>query len=93
MNCRRIQKLNQDVIKEIGWIGTIMSLLMYFSYIVLIYNNLHGQKANFIQPLAAFFNCLVWTIYGFGIKPKQWPLIIANVPGIFLAGAAVLTCF
>ncbi len=85
--------MNQDLIKKIGWAGTVMSILMYVSYLVEIYDNLHGHKSNFVQPLAAFFNCVVWTIYGLNIKPKQWPIVIANVPGIFLAGAAVLTAF
>lgn len=83
--------MNQDTIKKIGWVASVMSVLMYVSYAVQIYENLHGNKCNFVQPLVATFNCLIWTIYGLGSKPKDWPIVIANVPGIFLAAGTVLT--
>lgn len=85
--------MSQDTIKKIGWVASAMSVLMYVSYIAQIYSNLHGSKGNFIQPMVACVNCIVWTIYGFGSKPKDWPIIIANVPGIFLAAGAALTSF
>ncbi len=85
--------MKPETVKRIGWIASGLSLLMYVSYIAQIYSNLHGVKGNFIQPLVATANCLIWTIYGFSEKPKQWPVIIANVPGIFLAAITVFTCF
>ena len=44
-----------------------------------------------MQPLAAFFNCLFWTIYGLFEEERDWPIVVANVPGIFLAAATFLT--
>lgn len=85
--------MSQSTIKKIGWAGTCLSVLMYVSYIVQIMHNLQGDKANFIQPMVAMFNCIVWTIYGLGSKPRDWPIVIANVPGIFLGAAAAITSF
>ena len=56
-----------------------------------IMDNLAGHPGNPVQPLAAFFNCLFWTIYGLFKKERDWPIVVANVPGIFLAAAAFLT--
>lgn len=77
----------------IGDIASVLSIVMYVSYIPQIAANLSGNPGIFWQPLAAFFNCLFWTVYGIGSKPKLWPIIIANVPGIFLAAITVITCF
>jgi len=75
----------------VGTAASIMSVLMYVSYIAHIHANLNGQKGNVIQPAVAFVNCILWTIYGLWSKPKDWPIIIANVPGIFLAALTVAT--
>lgn len=91
---RKEVHLSKDqIIKIVGSIASIMSVIMYVSYIPQIAANLAGNPGVFWQPLAAFVNCVFWTVYGFGCKPKQWPIIIANVPGIFLAAATVVTCF
>ena len=66
---------------------------MYVSYITQIANNLDGNPGAPWQPLAAFFNCVMWTLYGF-LKPKKdWPIIVANVPGVVLALIAFITAF
>lgn len=83
--------MNQNVIKKLGWVATFTAVAMYVSYFPQIYNNLHGDKGDFIQPLVALLNSLLWTIYALGQKKKDWPIAIANIPGIFFAGAAFLT--
>ncbi len=75
----------------IGRVASVLSIIMYVSYVTQIANNLDGHPGSPWQPLAAFFNCVMWTFYGF-LKPKKdWPIIIANVPGIFLGAAAFIT--
>lgn len=66
---------------------------MYVSYIPQIMNNLAGSPGSPWQPLAAFFNCVMWTVYGLFKKDHDWPIVIANVPGVFLGAAAFLTAF
>ena len=83
----------ERVIMIIGDIASVMSVIMYVSYIPQIMANLSGTPGVVWQPLAAFFNCCFWTVYGIWTKPRQWPIIIANVPGIFLALITVITCF
>lgn len=83
--------MSEKTVKYFGYAGSTMSVLMYVSYIPQIMNNLHGTKGSPIQPLVAFFNCLVWTIYGLNEKPKEWPIVIANFPGIFLAAITFFT--
>lgn len=70
--------MNQNVIKKLGWVATFTAVAMYVSYFPQIYNNLHGDKGDFIQPLVALLNSLLWTIYALGQKRKtgQLPLPI-----------------
>ncbi len=85
------QHVKHDVVSIIGRIASVLSVIMYVSYITTIGDNLAGHGGSPWQPLAAFFNCCMWTAYGF-LKPKKdIPIIVANVPGIFLAGAAFIT--
>ncbi|WP_323089229.1 SemiSWEET family transporter [Allobaculum sp. JKK-2023] len=86
-------RMTDDHVKKLGYVASVMSVVMYVSYIAQIYNNLHGVKGNFLQPLAACLNCILWTIYAFKSKPKNIPLLIANLPGILLAAITVATSF
>ncbi|WP_313375726.1 SemiSWEET family transporter [Chishuiella sp.] len=72
--------MESKFIKILGYVATCTSLGMYVSYIPQILNNLIGQKSDHIQPFVAAINCSLWVIYG--IKKKDWPLAIANSPGI-----------
>ena len=64
---------------------------MYMSYLDQIRLNLAGQKGSIIQPIATMINCALWAGYGF-VKPKRdWPIIVANAPGVVLGTAALVT--
>lgn len=82
-----------DYVAIIGRIAAVLSVVMYVSYITQIGNNLAGHPGTPWQPLAAFFNCVFWTLYGF-LKPKKdIPILVANIPGIFLALITFITTF
>lgn len=77
----------------VGRIASVMSVLMYVSYLAQIASNLQGHKGNPIQPFVAAVNSTLWVIYGWMNPVKRdWPIIIANVPGIFLGFIAGITC-
>ncbi|MGY3703187.1 hypothetical protein BW731_11015 [Vagococcus martis] len=85
MGDNKSAKTNQSetkFIKYISWIATITAILMYVSYIPQISNNLAGDKGSPVQPLVAAINCLLWVVYGFFKSPRDWPLVLANFPGI-----------
>ncbi|MDO4903202.1 MAG: SemiSWEET family transporter [Limosilactobacillus sp.] len=75
--------LKQRVRLVTGNIATIACLVMYFSYIGQIMSNFSGHPVSPVQPLCAAVNATLWVIYGW-VKPdkKDWPVIIANFPGI-----------
>ena len=76
----------------LGTVASITALLMYVSYISTIRGNLAGHKGDWIQPLVAAINCTLWVIYALLKQPKpDWPVAIANAPGIFFGLAAALT--
>lgn len=83
---------NQKAFLIVGRIASIMSVLMYVSYLAQIMSNLQGQKGNPIQPFVAALNSTLWVLYGWMNPVKRdWPIIIANVPGIFLGFIAGIT--
>lgn len=86
-------KKEHDYVAIIGRIASALSVLMYVSYITQIGNNLAGHPGTPWQPLCAFFNCTMWTLYGF-LKPKKdMPIIVANIPGIILGLITFITSF
>ena len=87
----RTKPQDSKAIQYLGWAATFMSVVMYVSYIAQIQDNLAGHKGTFIQPLAACLNCVLWTLYGLFSKPKNWPIVAANVPGIVLGFLATIT--
>jgi uncharacterized protein with PQ loop repeat len=83
--------MQEKYINYIGWFASAMAIIMYVSYIDQVKMNLNGDKGSILQPLAATINCITWTLYGFLKNKKDWPIIICNVPGIFLGGVTFYT--
>ena len=83
--------MTEKQIKILGIVASIMAVGMYVAYIPQIADNLTGHKGNPVQPFVAFVNCTLWTGYGLFKKPRDWPIVVANVPGIFLGLAACYT--
>lgn len=91
MNQPKVQKAEKDMLFYISRLATIFSILMYVSYIPQIMNNLAGSKGNPLQPLCAALNSTLWVTYGLLKQKKDWPVIIANLPGIVLGIVTFIT--
>ena len=83
--------LSPKAFHYLGVVATIASLGMYLSYIPQIIDNLHGFKTNPTQPLAAAINCSLWVCYGLLQPKKDWPIAIANSPGVLFGLIAFFT--
>ena len=83
--------MSENKLKIIGWIGTALSVTMYISYIPQIMNNLHGMKGTPIQPLVAAINCTLWVTYALLKKNRDYPVAMANAPGIIFGLIAAIT--
>lgn len=79
------------VVRVIGYVASVLSVVMYVSYVPQIADNLAGHTGNPIQPFAAMLNCIMWSAYGLLKEHRDWPIVIANVPGVFLAATAFAT--
>lgn len=78
-------------ISILGWAATATAVLMYLSYLDQIALNLAGAKGSRILPLATMLNCGLWMAYG-ALKPQRdWPLLVANLPGVILGAIALIT--
>lgn len=83
--------MNEKIVKALGSIAAVAAIVMYVSYIPQIIGNLHGNRGDYIQPLAAAINCILWVGYGLLKKEKDWPIAIANFPGVIFGLMAFLT--
>ncbi|OGH28581.1 MAG: hypothetical protein A3E12_03005 [Candidatus Levybacteria bacterium RIFCSPHIGHO2_12_FULL_39_9] len=81
--------MSQKLVERIGWAASAIAILMWFSFIDQIRLNLSGQKGSLLIPIVVTINCILWTMFGLG--KKNWQIISANVPGIFLGILTALT--
>lgn len=83
--------MNQKKLKIMGWIATCTAMLMYVSYFSQIIHNIHVDKSGFLQPMVAAINCILWVSYGFFQEKKDWPIVVANLPGVIFGATAAMT--
>ena len=88
---RKGEMMKPKTLKMMGWIATGTAMLMYISYLPQIIHNIHGVKSGFLQPMVAAINCVLWVSYGFFQEKKDWPIVIANLPGVILGTIAAMT--
>lgn len=82
---------NERAIMLLGWIATATAVVMYVSYISQIQLNLAGHKGSTIQPLATVLNCSLWVAYGLLKRVRDWPVALANAPGVILGAITFAT--
>lgn len=68
----------------LGWVATFTAVCMYVSYVQQIGLNLDGAKGGAIQPLATAINCTLWVAYGLMKAKRDYPVALANFPGVVL---------
>ena len=83
--------MNEKIVKALGSVAAVAAIVMYVSYIPQIIGNLHGNRGDYIQPLVAAINCILWVGYGLLKKERDWPIAIANFPGVIFGLMAFLT--
>lgn len=86
-------KLTEKQIKVVSVAAAIMSVSMYVSYIPQIQANLAGHKGAPLQPLVAAINCTLWVAYGLIKEKRDWPIVLANTPGIVFGLVTFITSF
>lgn len=78
-------------LRLLGWIATATAITMYLSYIDQIRLNLAGEKGSVLQPIATIINCALWVGYGFARETRDWPIVLANAPGVVLGLGVLVT--
>ena len=76
--------MNERFMTILGWVATFTAVCMYVSYIQQIQLNLGGVKGGALQPLATAVNCTLWVAYGLLKQKRDWPVALANAPGVIL---------
>lgn len=82
---------NDRWIQAVGWAASTAAVLMYLTYIDQIRLNLQGHKGSTILPVATMINCTLWTVYAAARERRDWPMIVANIPGIVLSAVSLVT--
>jgi len=83
--------MNQKTVARIGWFASVMAILMYVSYIDQIIRNIEGHPGSIILPITTTVNCLAWATYAWYKEKRDWPIIMANIPGIILGIITAVT--
>ncbi|MEK8085034.1 hypothetical protein WNB94_01330 [Aquabacterium sp. A3] len=83
--------MKEEHLRVVGWIASITAILMFVSYADQIRLNLSGHPGSVWQPAATVLNCVLWTTYALARPRKDWPIAAANIPGIALGLAALVT--
>ena len=83
--------LSEKRLALLGWMATAMAVAMYMSYIDQIRLNLGGAKGSVMLPIATICNCSLWLAYGFCRKKRDWPIVLANLPGVVLGAVTLAT--
>ena len=83
--------MNERFMTILGWVATFTAVCMYVSYIQQIQLNLGGIKGGAIQPFATAVNCTLWVAYGLLKQKRDWPVALANAPGVILGLATFAT--
>ena len=87
-----VKKLGKERVTEIiGWIAVALAVMMYVSFIDQIRLNITGYKGSWILPAAAVLCCSTWIIYGYLLRPRNWQIIVCNIPGALLGLVTAIT--
>ncbi|UQS83182.1 SWEET family sugar transporter [Bombilactobacillus thymidiniphilus] len=84
---------NNKKVQLLGTVAAVVCVLMYVSYIPQIISNFSGNPVQPLQPLVAMINATLWVTYGWLLKPKSWPVIIANFPGVIFGLVTFVTVY
>ena len=77
---------------RVGWVASIMGVIMFGSFIDQVRLNLSGAPGSIILPVATVLNCTAWILYGYLQKPnRSYPIIFCNVLGVLLGGVTTVT--
>lgn len=77
----------------IGKLASILTILMYVSYVSEIIGNFNGHPVGVVQPLLASLNGLMWCLYAYNKRVKDWAVFVANFPGIIFGLITVITVY
>lgn len=83
--------MSNELVRKIGWVASVMTIIMFSSYVDQIRLNLQGVSGSIILPTATIFNCLSWMFYAALKERIDWPILICNFVGLVLGGLTVLT--
>ena len=85
--------MTEKQMRVLSVVATLTAVGMYVSYIPQIQNNLAGNPGSPLQPLVAAINCTLWVAYGFLKEKRDYPVMLANTPGIILGLITFITSF
>ena len=85
--------MTEKQMRVLSVVATLTAVGMYVSYIPQIQNNLAGNPGSPLQPLVAAINCTLWVAYGFLKEKRDYPVVLANAPGIILGLITFITSF
>lgn len=83
--------MNEKTVNKIGWLASIMAIVMFSSYLDQIRLNISGNPGSILLPLATTVNCITWVAYALLQAKRDWPLFFCNALGVLIGIATAVT--
>nr|VFK25993.1 MAG: Sugar efflux transporter for intercellular exchange [Candidatus Kentron sp. MB]VFK33260.1 MAG: Sugar efflux transporter for intercellular exchange [Candidatus Kentron sp. MB]VFK76119.1 MAG: Sugar efflux transporter for intercellular exchange [Candidatus Kentron sp. MB] len=83
--------MNGNVVDKVGWVASVMAMLMFSSYLDQIRLNLNGNPGSVILPIVTTLNCVTWTFYALFKPEKDWPLFSCNTLSAMIGFVTAMT--
>jgi uncharacterized protein with PQ loop repeat len=81
-------------IETIGLIASLFALLVFISPLAQIHKIFKIKKSDEVSPviyMSMIINCLLWTVYGFGIN--NWYILTPNAVGVVFASVTLIVIY
>jgi uncharacterized protein with PQ loop repeat len=83
--------MKEKTVEKIGWLASLMAILMFSSYVDQIILNINGETGSILLPITTTVNCMVWVSYALLKAKKDWPIFTCNILGIFVGITTAVT--
>lgn len=85
--------MQKHYVTKIGWVASIMGIVMFCSFADQIRLNMSGDTGSLLLPVLTTIKCLAWATYALLKAERDWPIICSNSLGIFMAALTTATAF
>lgn len=85
--------MDQQFVQTVGWIASIVAILMFFSFFDQIRLNINGRPGSVVQNIAVMVNGMLWVTYGLILPQVNWQIVTCNALGAIVGLITAVTAW